>query len=147
MAPQRDTETGREHEVGVLAAPLLKFKLEEEIQQLRSEGRWQSGHTAKTLAKYPDFRVVLVVMKTGGRLEKHRTEGRISVQALAGSINFSTAEQSVQISAGQMITLERDIPHDVEAVTDSAFLLTIAWPGHRAPAVEDDKNVKSSEKP
>lgn len=30
--------------------------------------RWQSGHTAKTLAKYPDFRVVLIVMKTGGRL-------------------------------------------------------------------------------
>jgi len=97
MASQRDNETGREHEVGVLAAPLLKFNLEEEMQQLRSEGRWQSGHTAKTLAKYPDFRVVLVVMKTGGRLEKHRTEGRISVHTLAGSINFSTAEQSVQI--------------------------------------------------
>jgi quercetin dioxygenase-like cupin family protein len=107
---------------------LLKFNLEEEMRQLRSEGRWQSGHTAKTLAKYPDFRVVLVVMKTGGRLEKHRTEGRISVHALAGSINFSTAEQSVQISAGQMLTLEREIPHDVEAITDSAFLLTIAWP-------------------
>jgi hypothetical protein len=66
MASRRDTETGREHEVGVLAGPLLKFNLEEEMQQLRSEGRWQSGHTAKTLAKYPDFRVVLVVMKTGG---------------------------------------------------------------------------------
>jgi quercetin dioxygenase-like cupin family protein len=131
MASQGNTETGREHEVGVLAAPLLKFNLEEEMQQLRSEGRWQSGHTAKTLAKYPDFRVVLVVMKTGGRLEKHRTEGRISVHTLAGSITFSTAEQSMQISAGQMLTLERDIPHDVEAATDSAFLLTIAWPGAR----------------
>jgi quercetin dioxygenase-like cupin family protein len=129
MASQGNTETGREHEVGVLSAPLLRFNLEEEMQQLRSEGRWQSGHTAKTLAKYPDLRVVLVVMKAGGRLEKHRTEGRISVQALAGTIKFSTGQQSVQISAGQMITLERDIPHDVEAVTDSAFLLTIAWPG------------------
>jgi hypothetical protein len=27
-----------------------------------------------------------------------------------------------------MLTLEREIPHDVEAITDSAFLLTIAWP-------------------
>jgi quercetin dioxygenase-like cupin family protein len=94
MASQGDAETGREHEVGVLAGPLLKFNLEEEMQQLRSEGRWQSGHTAKTLAKYPDLRVVLAVMKTGGRLEKHRTEGRISVHVLAGSIKFSTAEQS-----------------------------------------------------
>ncbi|HKD79029.1 MAG TPA: hypothetical protein VKH81_05005 [Candidatus Angelobacter sp.] len=129
MASQGDTKTGREHEVGVLAAPLLKFNLEEEMQQLRSEGRWQSGHTAKTLAKYPDFRVVLVVMKAGGRLETHRTEGRISVHTLAGSINFSTAGESVPISSGQLLTLERDIPHDVGAATDSAFLLTIAWPG------------------
>jgi quercetin dioxygenase-like cupin family protein len=121
--------TGREHEVGVLAGPLLTFDLQKEIQQLRSEGRWQSGHTAKTLAKYADFRVVLIVMTSGGRLVNHRTEGRISVHALSGRSNFKTAEQSVDLSAGQMLTLERDLPHDVEAGVDSAFLLTIAWPG------------------
>ena len=117
----------REHEVGTLTGPLLTLDLHREIEQLRSEGRWQSGHTAKTLAKYSDFRVVLIVMKYGGRLEKHRTEGRISVHALDGRIRFSTAERSVELAAGQMLTLEHDIPHDVEAVVDSAFLLTIAW--------------------
>jgi quercetin dioxygenase-like cupin family protein len=98
-----------------------------EIQQLRSEGRWQSGRTAKTLAKYPDFRLVLIVMKQGGHLEKHRTEGRISVQTLEGRIRFSTAERSVELAVGQMLMLENDIPHDVEGMADSAFLLTIAW--------------------
>jgi len=120
-------QTGREHEVGTLNAPLLTLDLNREIKQLRSEERWQSGHTAKTLAKYPDFRVVLIVMKTGGRLEKHRTEGRISVQALDGRIRFGTAERSVELAAGQMLTLEHDIPHDVESIVDSALLLTIAW--------------------
>jgi quercetin dioxygenase-like cupin family protein len=115
--------------VGVLAGPLLTFDLEREIQQLRSEGRWQSGHTAKTLAKYPDFRVVLIVMRSGGQLVNHRTEGRISVHALSGRINFRMAEQSTHLSAGQMLTLEREVQHDVEAAVDSAFLLTIAWPG------------------
>jgi len=118
----------REHEVGVLTAPLLTFNLSREIKQLRSEGRWQSGHTAKTLAKYSDIRLVLIVMKAGGRLDKHRTEGRISVLTLEGKIRFSTAERSVELSAGQVLTLERNIPHDVEGVCDSAFLLTIAWP-------------------
>ncbi|MFL6438791.1 MAG: hypothetical protein ACJ71Q_14525 [Terriglobales bacterium] len=126
-------KTGREHEVGVLTAPLLTFDVDREIQQLRSEGRWQSGHTAKTLVKYPNFRVVLVVMKAGGRMEKHRTEGRISVHSLAGQIRFRTEEQSAQLAAGQMLTLERDIPHEVEGVTDSAFLLTIAWPETSSP--------------
>jgi len=129
MTTGENPPTGREHEVGVLAGPLLTFDLQQEIQQLRSEGRWQSGHTAKTLAKYADFRVVLIVMTSGGRLVNHRTEGRISVHALTGSINFRTTEQSVNLIAGQMLTLERDLPHDVEAAVDSAFLLTIAWPG------------------
>lgn len=133
MVAETNPQTGREHEVGTLTAPLLTLDLNREIEQLRSEGRWQSGHTAKTLAKYPDFRVVLIVMKTGGRLEKHRTEGRISVQTLDGRIRFSTAERSVELAAGQMLTLEHDIPHDVEGIADSAFLLTIVW--RDAPSV------------
>jgi len=133
MAAAENPQTGREHEVGTLAAPLLTLDLNREIEQLRSEGRWQSGHTAKTLAKYPDLRVVLIVMKAGGRLERHQTEGRISVQTLDGKIRFNTAERSVDLPAGQMLTLERSIPHDVESAIDSAFLLTIAWP-HGSPA-------------
>ncbi|MGB6877349.1 MAG: hypothetical protein WA876_08220 [Candidatus Acidiferrales bacterium] len=124
---ETDSGTGREHEVGNLTGLLLTLDLKREIEKLRSEGRWQSGHTAKTLTKYPDFRVVLIVMKTGGRLEKHRTVGRISVQTLEGRIRFSTAERSVELASGQMLTLEHDIPHDVEGIVDSAFLLTIAW--------------------
>lgn len=124
---ERSHQTGREHEVGTLNGSLLTLDLNREIKQLRSEERWQSGHTAKTLAKYPDFRVVLIVMKTGGRLEKHRTEGGISIQTLDGRIRLSTAERSVELAAGQMLMLEHDIPHDVEGIVDSAFLLTIAW--------------------
>lgn len=127
MKAQETPQTGREHEVGTLAGPLLTLDLNREIEQLRSEGRWQSGHTARTLAKYPDLRVVLIVMKAGGCLTKHRTEGRISVQTLDGRIRFTTAERSVELAAGQMLTLESAIPHDVEGIVDSAFLVTIAW--------------------
>ena len=133
MMSDAKPQTGREHEVGTLTAPLLTLDLNREIEKLRSEGRWQSGHTAKTLVKYSDFRVVLIVMKTGGRLEKHRTEGRISVQTLDGQIRFTTAERSVELAAGQMLTLEHDIPHDVEGIVDSALLLTIAWPDPASP--------------
>ena len=128
MMSDAKPQTGREHEVGTLAAPLLTLDLKREIEKIRSEGRWQSGHTAKTLVKYSDFRLVLIVMKTGGRLDKHRTEGRISVQTLDGQVRFSTPERSVELAAGQILTLEHDIPHDVEGIVDSALLLTIAWP-------------------
>jgi hypothetical protein len=28
-----------------------------------------------------------------------------------------------------LLALERDVPHDVEALAESAILVTIAWPG------------------
>jgi len=134
MKMKNTPPAGREHEVGNLAPQIMTLDLNREIEQLRSEARWQSGHTAKTLAKYPDFRVVLIVMHAGGRLEKHQTGGRISIQALEGQIRLHTAERSVDLTAGQLLMLESNIPHDVEGITDSALLLTIAWPAATRPS-------------
>ncbi len=130
--PEITVQDGRVREPGVLAANSLKFNLDEEIRQLQAEPRWQARHTAKTIAKYTDFRVVLVVMKAGAELVRHRTAGRISIQACRGSIRvlFSGAFESetVDMCAGDLLMLDREVAHDVEAVTDCAFLLTIAWP-------------------
>ena len=130
--PQITVHSGRVREPGVLAATSLKFNLDEEIRQLKAEPRWQAGHTAKTIAKYADFRVVLVVMKAGAQLVRHRTAGRISIQACRGNIRvlFSGAfeNETVDMTAGDLFMLDREVAHDVEALTDSAFLLTIAWP-------------------
>ncbi|MGZ4888628.1 MAG: hypothetical protein ACXWBH_05565, partial [Candidatus Angelobacter sp.] len=123
---------GRVREPGVLAATSLKFNLEEEIRQLQAEPRWQAGHTAKTIAKYGDFRVVLVVMKAGAQLVRHRTAGRISIQACHGSLRLHFSgdfeSETVEVAAGDLFLLDREVAHDVEALTDSALLLTIAWP-------------------
>lgn len=72
-------QTGREHEVGTLTAPLLTLDLNREIEQLRSERRWQSGHTAKTLAKYSDFRVVHFVFR---KIATHEAAPLTHVHAL-----------------------------------------------------------------
>ena len=70
-----------------LAEPLLHIDLERELQQLRQEDSWQreTGRSSKTLAKYPDFRIVLIMMKGGTRMRQHRAEGRISLQELKGT--------------------------------------------------------------
>jgi hypothetical protein len=34
----------------------------------------------------------------------------------------------IEMNTGKLLTLDHDVPHDVEAKTDSVFLLTIAWP-------------------
>ena len=118
----------RVREVGMLSGPCLQFDLNEEIQKLQAEPRWQAGHTARTVAKYPDLRVVLVVMKAGARLERHHTAGRISIQTLMGTLRLHLPCEQVDLPTGTLLALDREIVHDVEALGDSAFLLSIAWP-------------------
>lgn len=114
-----------------LASNVLHFNLPGEMLQLRSQDSWQrgTGRSSKTLAKYPDFHVVLVLMKANTRMNEHHVDGRISIHALEGRIRVRMSDEVVDVSAGELVALDYAIPHDVEALEESAFLLTISWPG------------------
>ncbi|HYX69472.1 MAG TPA: hypothetical protein VE825_10090 [Terriglobales bacterium] len=120
--------SGRQRELEPYAAADLEFDLNAEIEQLHREPAWQNGRNSKTLVKQPDFRVVLTVVRAGVRIAAHRATGCISVQAVRGHIRLHLPGKTADLPAGRLLALERALPHDVEAVTDSAFLLTIAWP-------------------
>jgi quercetin dioxygenase-like cupin family protein len=114
-----------------LAEPLLRFDLQQELQDLRREESWgrETGRSSKTLAKYPDFRIVLVLMKAATHMDEHRAEARISIQALVGKIRLHFPKhEPLELSAGQLLALDCGMPHDVEALEESAFLLTVCWP-------------------
>src|ERR1017187_7633655 len=123
-----------EHSQGRIRQPvstsgtLLSFDIAEEVRRLQSEQPWQAEHTANTIVKYPDLRIVLIALKAGGRLHEHQTAERISIQSLSGEIRVHAQEQVIEMQAGRLLTLDHDVPHDVEAKCDSVFLLTIAWP-------------------
>jgi quercetin dioxygenase-like cupin family protein len=112
-----------------LAEPLLQIDLERELQQLRQEDSWQreTGRSSKTLAKYPDLRIVLILMKAGTQMRQHRAEGRISIQQLKGQVRIHLADRSVDVSADHLLVLDCGVLHDVEALEESALLLTISW--------------------
>jgi quercetin dioxygenase-like cupin family protein len=114
-----------------LAKPLLRFNLSDELRQLRKEDSWQreTGRSSKTLAKYPDFRIVLVFMRANTQMKEHHADARISIHSLQGRIRVHLPDQKVELSAGELMVLDNGIRHDVEALEESAFLITIAWPG------------------
>jgi quercetin dioxygenase-like cupin family protein len=62
-------------------------------------------------------------------MHEHRTAARISLQTLAGHIRLKLPGRTVELAAGQLLALDQCVPHDVEAEEDSAFLLTLSWPG------------------
>lgn len=114
-----------------LAEPYLELDLTTEIDQLRREPAWESGHNSRTLAKYDSLRVVLMALKARARIPEHQTEGRISIHTITGRVTVHAAGRTFDLPAGRLLTLDEALRHDVEAVEDSALLLTIAWPHQR----------------
>lgn len=112
-----------------LAAPVMPFDLTKEVAALRSEPAWTQGErNAKTLVKQPDFRVVLTVMKAGTRLAYHEAAARLTVHVLAGRLRLQLLGTTEELGPGHLLALDRDVRHDVVALEESAFLLTLAWP-------------------
>lgn len=127
-APHSDSQHRRPHSPP-MAAPFLEFDLTREIEQLHREPEWTTGQNAKTLVKYDDFRIVLTALKTRARLPGHQTEGRISIQTITGHIQVRAQGRTFDLPTGTLLALDQGLSHDVEALEESAFLLTIAWPG------------------
>ena len=118
----------RSHPLGS-SAKLNAKNLQQEIGKLKAAPSWHqaAGRSSETLAKYPGFSLVLMLMKAGTQIGKHHAAGRIAVQVMQGKIRMHLPEgQSVDLSVGDLLTLDRGIEHEVEACEESAFLLTVA---------------------
>jgi quercetin dioxygenase-like cupin family protein len=118
-----------------MAAPYLEFDIASELEQLHREAGWQSGHNAKTLIKYDGLRVVLIALKAHSRIPGHQTEGQISIQTVVGHIQVRAQGRSFELRSGGLLALDQGLHHDVEALEESAFLLTIARPGKNDSSV------------
>lgn len=109
-------------------APVLRMELEAEAQALREGEAWRTtGHAAKTLVKHEDLRVVLIALAEGARLHEHVTDHGIAVQTVRGRLRLALPEEVVELPAGTLLALGRGIPHDVVALEESVFLLTVSW--------------------
>lgn len=105
-----------------------EFDLEKELAELHQSPEWPSGNARKVLIRYPDLQVTLRAIKAGARIPEHHNPGRICVQTLRGHIRMHAAGRLFDLPQGKMLTLDRSVTHDVEAVEESAFLLTVAPP-------------------
>ena len=111
------------------AGAFLEFDLTKEVHELQEEPSWKNGQNTKTLVKYDDLRVLLTALKAEVRISEHKTEGRISVQIISGHVRMTASGRTFDLRPGSLLALDSGILHGVEALEDSAFLLTIAWPG------------------
>ena len=113
---------------GTMLKDLAQFDLAHEMADSKWKKPWESGHYAKTLFKKSDFRIVLISMERAATIKEHHADGTISVHVLKGSIRFTVRGDVHDLWPGNVLTLGPSIKHEVEALEESAFLLTVSWP-------------------
>lgn len=109
-----------------LDAPLVCMDIPKFIKQLKTEDTWQtSDRNAITVFKTNGLRIVLIGLHKEAVIQKHATDGIISVQVLEGEINFRTIYESNLLRKGEMIALHEGLEHTVIATKESVILLTL----------------------
>lgn len=98
-------------------------------QQLTLAATAGGGHTADTVYGGHEkvLRQTVIGMVAGARLGEHENPGEATVQVLLGRVRLTAGEDAWEVRRGDLIIVP-DARHSVEALEDSALLLTVAKP-------------------
>lgn len=103
------------------------FVIDEARRHLIDEPQWQKNDRASTsIVKNNDLTVSLLMLKAGAHLHEHTARKAVSVQVLSGRVRLGAAGADHELGPGMLAIIEGGVPHAVEALEESAVLLTAA---------------------
>jgi quercetin dioxygenase-like cupin family protein len=105
---------------------LIEVDLVAELDALQASDSYQTAdHAARTIAKHPGIRVVLIALKPGGQIHEHHADSAITVQGVQGRVEFRVGEPKAELVPGVLLTVAAGRPHSVVGVDQCALILTI----------------------
>ncbi|RYD52201.1 MAG: hypothetical protein EOP52_08500 [Sphingobacteriales bacterium] len=123
---QNDATPNRPEGSRPLDADTIYISLNDRLAQLKSEPAWQDrDRTAITLVHHPRLRVVLLTLHKDALMETHTADGPVTIQVLEGRLAIGMNEQSYELQPGEVLVIDDQIPHSVQALDEAAFLLTM----------------------
>ncbi|MGB8684008.1 MAG: hypothetical protein WCD12_14065 [Candidatus Binatus sp.] len=127
QADQAKHQARHPHQENFLAqGGQVSVDIKAEIARLKSERAWaDNDRHGSSLVKGDGINVALIMLKKGAKMQEHHTRAPITVQVIEGKINFVAKGKSQVATAGTLIALDRAIEHSVEAVEESALVLTV----------------------
>jgi len=109
-----------------LAAEHLLIDIGEAVTELHGLTPDGQNRGAVTLVKQGGLSVVLTHLHAGGTIAEHSAPGTTTVQVLDGHVCVQIGDETLDVPAGRLIAFDARVRHSVEAIEDSALLLTLA---------------------
>ncbi|MGD9618489.1 MAG: cupin domain-containing protein [Mycolicibacterium sp.] len=96
-------------------------------EQLAGAERASSGRSAHTVYGGHEhvLRQTLIALAAGQKLDEHENPGEATIHVLQGRVRLIAGQDSWEGSPGDLISVP-DSRHALEALQDSAILLTVA---------------------
>lgn len=86
------------------------------------------GARTVALFKSRDLEVMRLVLPAGRALQPHKVAREITIQCVSGALAVNTAAGRHELKAGQLLFLDREAVHDVQALEDAIALVTVVLP-------------------
>lgn len=98
----------------------------EQLETARGASSGRSAHTVYGGHEH-SLRQTLIALKSGSGLDEHNTNGEATLQVLHGRVRLTEQNSHWEGSAGDHLVVPK-ARHALEAIEDSAVLLTVSNP-------------------
>lgn len=147
MSDTPEPEAHRRPHAPPTAGPFMEFDLPAAIHRLHAETTWSTGHNARTLIKYDDFRVVLTALQASARVPTHKTEGRISIHMLSGHVQVKASgrkdAKDIAVREQENIARTRPDPGNHSIRAELVSTLAKVMPRSRALSCRASRSPRS----
>ncbi|GBD14116.1 hypothetical protein HRbin24_02167 [bacterium HR24] len=128
MAEEHVPEYLKEH---ALRGDLLLFHLPQHLAELRQALGPTQQRRGLPLVKQDNLSLVLTLLRAGGHIAEHDTGGVTLVHVLEGKVRLRAGGNEAQLGPGDLASIGPGVAHDLEAIEDAAFTVTVALAGGR----------------
>ncbi len=112
------------------------FDLAEIVREMRNEAEYNHGHghTARTVIRADELRVVLIAIRAGAHIAEHVARSTAAIQVVSGRVRIRLPRLARQhedrfeeLSPGRLLAMEGGLAHSIEALEESALLVMLGW--------------------